>query len=347
MIDMMKIQYGMKAAPVSIEQLNDRIDKFTMLEMPPAIELHLFGESDIFDIKGLETCIINCETIKSYNPKFIVHFPHQDISGKIFDPFVDNNESVLKALDFSNSIGATAIVMHRYYGLDRNISFGEAEQLYNQRLRGWADEARQRNLSVLVENNGFLWLPTHFNKEYAVTALDHFFPWEIRRFNAFLEAEGISNVFPVIDTAHATLSINMLKLWYKFREFRVDKRFANITMAEEKESQSLTIDDFIKEAHSPYLHISDSILFGENDKYPKNIDIYLMSEGLSLGRGNIDFESVMNTVLDNKIDTTFILEIDPIDGSQVNNLAQFEGIKALQSIKERIIKGNQEECLVS
>ena len=337
----------MKAAPVSIEQLNDRIDKFTMLEMRPVIELHLLGETDIFNKDGLKICIENCESIKSYNPKFIVHFPHQDISGKIFDPFVDNNESVLKVLDFSNSIGATAIVMHRCYGLDRNFSFDEAEQLFNQRLKVWADEAKQRNLSILVENNGFLWLPTHFNKEYAVTALDHFFPWEIRRFNAFLDAEGISNIFPVIDTAHATLSINMLKLWYKFREFRVDKRFANITIVEEKESQSLTIDDFIKEAHSPYLHISDSILLGESDKYPGNTDIYLMSEGLSLGRGNIDFESVMNAVLDNKIDTTFILEVDPIDGNQGNNLAQFEGLKTLQSIQERIIKGNQEECLVS
>jgi sugar phosphate isomerase/epimerase len=343
----MKIQYGMKAAPISIEQLNDRIKKFAMLGMSSVIELHLLGETDIFNKNGLKICIQNCESIKPYQPEFIVHFPHQDISGKIFDPFVDGDETVLKALDFSSSISATAIVMHRYYCLDRNLSFDEAEQLFNQRLKGWADEARQRNLSILVENNGFLWLPTHFNKEYAVTALDHFFPWEIRRFNAFLEAEGISNVFPVIDTAHATLSINMLKLWYRFREFRGDKRFANITMAEEKESPSLTIDDFIKETHSPYLHVSDSILFGEEDKYSKNIDIYLMSEGLSLGRGNIDFDGIMNTVLDNKIDTTLILEIDPIDGNQNNNLAQFEGIKTLKSIKERIIKGNQEECLVS
>ena len=343
----MKIQYGMKAAPISIEQLNDRIKKFAMLGMSSVIELHLLGETDIFNKNGLKICIQNCESIKPYQPEFIVHFPHQDISGKIFDPFVDGDETVLKALDFSSSISATAIVMHRYYCLDRNLSFDEAEQLFNQRLKGWADEARQRNLSILVENNGFLWLPTHFNKEYAVTALDHFFPWEIRRFNAFLDAEGISNIFPVIDTAHATLSINMLKLWYRFREFRGDKRFANITMAEEKESPSLTIDDFIKETHSPYLHVSDSILFGEEDKYSKNIDIYLMSEGLSLGRGNIDFESVMNAVLDNKIDTTFILEVDPIDGNQGNNLAQFEGLKTLQSIQERIIKGNQEECLVS
>ena len=344
---MMKIQYGMKAAPVSIEQLCDRVNKFTMLEMRPVIELHLLGGTDIFNKNGLKICIENCESIRPYQPIFIVHFPHQDISGKIFDPFVDGDEPVLKVLDFSNSISATAIVMHRYYCLDKDLSFDEAEQLFNQRLQGWADGARQRNLSVLVENNGFLWLPTRFNKEYAVTALDHFFPWEIRRFNAFLEAEGISNVFPVIDTAHATLSINMLKLWYKYREFRGDKRFANITMAEEKESPSLTIDDFIKEAHSPYLHISDSILLGENDKYPINIDINLKSEGLSLGRGNIDFDSIMNTVLDNQIDTTLILEIDPVGSNQNNNMAQLEGIKTLQSIKERIIKGNQEECLVS
>ena len=344
---MMKIQYGMKAAPLYMEQLKDRIDKFKQLKCNPIIELHLFGETDIFDKKGLEICLENCESIKQYQPRFIVHFPHQDISGKIFDPFVDGDETVLKALDFSCGISATAIVMHRYCCLDRNLSFDEAEQLFNQRLKGWADEARQRNLSILVENNGFLWLPTHFNKEYAVTALDHFFPWEIRRFNTFLEAEGISNVFPVIDIAHSTLSINMLRLWYKYREFCGDKRFANITMAEEKESSSLTIDDFIKEAHSPYLHISDSILFGEDDKYSKNINIYLMSEGLSLGRGNIDFDSIMNTVLDNKIDITLILEIEPIDGNQNNNLAQFEGIKTLQSIRERIIKGNQEECLVS
>jgi hypothetical protein len=343
----MKIQYGMKASPLYLEQLKDRIDKFKKLKSSPIIELHLLGETDIFNKNGLKVCIENCESIRPYQPGFIVHFPHQDISGKIFDPFVDDDESVLKALDFSNSIRATAIVMHRCCCLERNFSFDEAEQLFNQRLKVWADEARQRNLSILVENNGFLWLPTHFNKEYAVTALDHFFPWEIRRFNAFLEAEGISNVFPVIDTAHATLSINMLMLWHKFREFRGDKRFANITMAEERESSSLTIDDFIKEAHSPYLHISDSILFGEDDKYSKNINIYLMSEGLSLGRGNIDFDSIMNTVLDNKIDTTLILEIDPIDGNQNSNLAQFEGVKTLQSIQERIIKGNQEECLVS
>jgi len=341
---MMKIQYGMKAAPVSIEQLCDRVNKFTMLEMRPVIELHLLGGTDIFNKNGLKICIENCESIRPYQPIFIVHFPHQDISGKIFDPFVDGDEPVLKVLDFSNSISATAIVMHRYYCLDKDLSFDEAEQLFNQRLQGWADGARQRNLSVLVENNGFLWLPTRFNKEYAVTALDHFFPWEIRRFNAFLKSKDISNVFPVIDIAHATLSINMLKLWHKFQEFRGDKRFANITMAEEKESQSLTIDDFIKEAHSPYLHISDSILFGEYDKYPKNIDIYLKSEGLSLGRGNIDFDGIMNTVLDNKIDTTFILEIDPIDGNQNNNTAQLEGVKALLNIQKRIVEERHEKC---
>jgi sugar phosphate isomerase/epimerase len=136
----------------------------------------------------------------------------------------------------------------------------------------------------------------------------------------------------------------MLKLWYRFREFRGDTRFANITMAEERESQSLTIDDFIKEAQSPYLHISDSVLFRDNDKYPKNIDIYLKSEGLTLGRGNIDFDGIMNIILDNQIDTTFILEIDPIDGNQNNNTAQLEGVKALLNIQKKIIKERHEKC---
>ena len=344
---MMKIQYGMKAAPLYMEQLKDRIDKFKQLKSNPIIELHLFSETDILDKKGLEICLENCESIKQYQPRFIVHFPYQSIPGRIFDPLVDGDESVLKALDFTKTIKADSIVVHRYCCLERKYSFDEAEQLFNQRLEGWANEAKQRNLSVFVENCGFLWLPSYFKTSFVVSPLDHFFPWEIRRFNAFLEAEGIDNVFPIIDIAHATLSINMLRLWYKFREFRSDKRFANITMAEEKESQSLTIDDFIKEAHSPYLHISDSILLGENDKYPINIDINLKSEGLSLGRGNIDFDSIMNTVLDNQIDTTLILEIDPVGSNQNNNMAQLEGIKTLQSIKERIIKGNQEECLVS
>jgi len=340
----MKIQYGMKAAPLYMEQLKDRVDMFKQLKSNPIIELHLFGETDIFNKKGLEICLENCESIKRYQPRFIVHFPYQSISGKIFDPLVDGDESVLKALDFTKTIKADSIVVHRYCCLERKYSFDEAEQLFNQRLEGWANEAKQRNLSVFVENCGFLWLPSYFKTSFVVSPLDHFFPWEIRRFNAFLEAEGIDNVFPIIDIAHAALSINMLRLWYKFREFRGDKRFANITMAEEKESQSLTIDDFIKEAQSPYLHISDSVLFRDNDKYPKNIDIYLKSEGLTLGRGNIDFDGIMNIILDNQIDTTFILEIDPIDGNQNNNTAQLEGVKALLNIQKKIIKERHEKC---
>jgi len=100
----MKIQYGMKAAPLYMEQLKDRIDKFKQLKSNPIIELHLFGETDILDKKGLEICLENCESIKPHQPEFIVHFPHQNISGKIFDPFVDDDESVLKALDFSSPL---------------------------------------------------------------------------------------------------------------------------------------------------------------------------------------------------------------------------------------------------
>jgi sugar phosphate isomerase/epimerase len=85
-------------------------------------------------------------------------------------------------------------------------------------------------------------------------------------------------------------------------------------------------------------------LFRDNDKYPKKIDIYLKREGLTLGRGNIDFDGIMNIILDNQIDTTFILEIDPIDGNQNNNTAQLEGVKALLNIQKKIIKERHEKC---
>lgn len=337
MADLMKIHFGMKAAPLFFAQLKDRIEKFSQLGMNPIIELHLFGQKDIFDRNGLKICYQNCESIRSYHPKFIVHFPHQDISGKIFDPFVDGDNPVLKVFDFSNEIGATAVVIHRYCCLNRSFSLYEAEQFFNERLEYWAEEAKKRNLIVFVENCGFFWLPEHFAQEYICTPLDHFFPWEINRFNLFLETSNINNVFPIIDVAHAALSINMLRLWHKFPNFRDDKRFSNITMAELRETPSLTIEDFIKEAHPIYLHISDSILFEENDEFPKELDIYLKSEGLPLGDGNIDFEGIVREVLSIEDDVIMILEIDPRDGNHTNNMAQLEGIEALRNILRKFI----------
>tara|TARA_Y100000031_G_scaffold60066_1_gene67878 strand:+ start:1111 stop:2106 length:996 start_codon:yes stop_codon:yes gene_type:complete len=328
----MKIRFGMKAAPLYMDQLQDRVDKFAQLEMDPLIELHFFGDTDVFDKKGVDVCLRNCESIKEYKPKFIVHFPYQNISGKIFDPFVDGNEAVLKVLDFTKAIKADSIVVHRYCCLNGNLSYSKAVNVFNHRLKVWAEEAEKRGLTILVENSGFIWLPAEFNQEYIVTALDHFFPWEIRRFNEFLENEDINNVFPAIDIAHAAISINMLKLWRKFSDLRNDQRFSNITLGKFTENKSLTIEAFINEAKSPYLHFSDAFLLKEINEYPDDLDLFLKTEGLPIGDGNIDFNKIITAVKKTENDVIIILEIDSPDGNHNNNLEQFRGIIALQEI---------------
>lgn len=334
----MKICFGMKAAPLFLTQLEDRIFKFHQLLMRPIIELHFFGQRDLLDTDNVNVCYENCKSIEKYKPVFIVHLPQEYIPGRPFDPFVDGDILFRKALDFSGRIGAKAIVIHRGCCFDLDVPYEEAETFLNRCILRWAEEAKKRSMSILIENCGFIWLSSQFSKEYVVGPLDHFYPWEIKRFKNFLKESRIENIIPVIDIAHAAISTNMLKLWYLFPEFRRDSRFLNITKHGVRENINLNVNDFIIEACPPYLHVSDSLLYQKIKSRPGDIDIYLKSEGMPIGAGNLNFNEIVRTILKNKRDVTLIMEINPLNGDHDDNQDQFDGAIRINEIFRNLMK---------
>lgn len=320
-----KFAYGMKAAPLYREQLVDRVSKFRELHLRPIIELHLFGEKDIFNEKSLKICIENC---LEFEAEYYVHFPIQDQNGYgVYDPAVHSLSYFESVLDFAKRINAKAIVMHRFYGASLTIDRSEAEYAFNNILKKWAMLANP--VHIFVENYGHVWLPESFNKLFVVSSLDHFFPWEINDFYKNLELNSISNVSVVIDIAHAALSCNMFNLLKKYSVLKEDPRFANIISSDILRTDFLKIEDFLfYKKKNNYFHLSDALVLDSkvldsNLSVLDDIDKYITTEGLPLGTGNINIRSILEIVRDSSI---LIMEINSLKGHH-NNQFQADAIE--------------------
>src|SRR5437667_326272 len=80
----------------------------------------------------------------------------------------------------------------------------------NQQMHWVSSECEA--MSAFIENLGFYWLRPRTERRYIISALDHFFPWEMIEFADYVFSRGLANVHLAVDVAHAAISANMFNL---------------------------------------------------------------------------------------------------------------------------------------
>jgi sugar phosphate isomerase/epimerase len=309
----------MKAAGRSRAQMKDRIKKFDALGITPAVELHLAGLDDI--LEGASDIKRNCLEYKDC--EYIVHMPVTDArSGYIFDMYNDESFNLKRAFDLCNGIKSRTLVLHRCFGFDMGLDRFRSEKGFFEKVVKWDALAKEHGIKVLFENYGFVWLPEGLGKEFIVSALDHFFPWEIKAFSDNLHRYGLDNTGVLLDTAHMAISSNMFNVLKTLPGMKQDGRFKSICEDDLERTDWLKIKDFIFDLVG-HFHISDSFVWGRADG-TSDMRKFLYSEGLPVGKGNIDFDGIFKGITGDKM---FIMEIEPEDGDYNNNVAQMEAVK--------------------
>lgn len=315
--------YAMKAKASSRTQLADRIRKFEKLKIEPIVELFLSGIEDA--ARNREMVVENCAQFRSC--KYLVHFPVSDIESKyIYDAHKEDGTYIKLLLNFCEEINSAVLIMHRCYGFGIKIDKEKAEEKFFEKMVLWNKLAAERNVKILIENYGFVWLPEHLGVDYVSSPLDHFFPWDIARFNEDSKRLNLKNIGVILDIAHAVLSSNMFNMLKRHPELGSDGRFSNIYASDLEKRDLLKPDDFIFD-FIDYFHISDSFIWQQEDGL-SDIKKYLYTENLPLGRGNINYREMFKNVTGSK---TMVMEINSEDGNYDDNVSQ---LKAVQWFKE-------------
>ncbi|WP_432768751.1 MAG: TIM barrel protein [Sphingopyxis sp.] len=333
------VDFSLKAAAIDVEQLDSRGRAMAALGLPVNLELHTFGARDIDSPETFETATANVERFQADHEvnALVVHVPLQSVAVVTSRDF--DADQCLRSIEFADRVGADAIVLHRYWGL----VFGEnapraadkqtAEEAFNAVVKDLARAADGKRL--LVENVGHYSLLPRDGKSYLSGPLDHFFPWEIARFRDFVRREGLQNVEPFVDVAHAALSSNL------FNRKRAagasldgDPRFAWISDDDLEQTAWLDPFDFV-DRDMPYLHASDAILLDRDQIAQADLDEAaltrsIVSEGLELGSGSLPFATLPDRFGGAG---TIVLEVDPAPGeSHIANGAQCRSLAALRDI---------------
>jgi len=311
--------YAMKAAADSKLQLIDRIRKFEKLRMRPIIELFLSGFEDIG--RNRDKLIKNCSQFADC--EYLVHFPIFEIKNKyIYDAYNEEEKKVKMLLDFCEEIDSKVLIMHRGYGFDRKMGKREAEEKFLEKVALWDKLAKQKKVKILIENYGFVWLPDSLGKEYVVSPLDHFFPWDILKFNEDVNRLNLNYIGIILDIAHAVISSNMFNMLKKHPELSSDRRFGNIFGGDLEKKDLLETNDFIFD-FIDYFHISDSFIWYKEDEI-SSLRKYLYTENLPIGEGNINFAEIFKKVIGSKV---MVMEINPKNGNHNNNVSQLNAIE--------------------
>ncbi|KAA2244263.1 hypothetical protein [Salinarimonas soli] len=328
--------FALKGALIDVAQLDARAAGLARMGLPVRLELHTFGARDIDTPEGQRAARAVVARLKDYHPveSLVVHVPVQSVpvvTSQAFD--VGQCE---RTIAFAQDIGAGGVVLHRYYGLvlgdapARIRDRSEATAAFNAIVRALALAAGP--VRLLVENIGHYWILPGGERDFLSGPLDHFFPWEIAAFRAFLSGEQIHNVEPFVDVAHATLTANLFNR-RKRRPDRTagDPRFAWITDEDLERADRLGPLDFVDPAMT-YLHVSDALRLTDaqcqqDDLSAAELRRGITSEGLELGQGNIPIRDLPAHVGGS---ATLVLEVDPGPGeSHVANGAQLRSLAAL------------------
>ena len=289
------LQYGMKAAIRFPRQLADRVERLRRLDLPVIIELHTFGE-ELRHRPEFTVCVEAAMRLRErHHARLFVHVPYQQ--PEVVTKLQFDREQVLRAIELAEAIDAEGIILHRYWALAvagewAGIPKNEAEAAFNEEMRRLSRELGHRD--GWVENLGFFWLRPRGAGRYLAGPLDHFLPWEVKRFTNFLDREGIINIRPMLDIAHAAVSANMFTLLRKhLSRLRTDPRFQGITAEDLSQRAALTPYDFLQ--YSPrYLHLSDALFLGDPTRLTDAaMAEMLTSESMPVGAGNLDFRRVI------------------------------------------------------
>lgn len=313
------LRYGMKASAESELQLLDRIKKFEALGLDPFIELYLSSLEQISG--GREKVFNNCVQFSTCD--YSVHFPVQDAKGTyLFDPINDVDDDLELILDFCGSIRARSLIIHRCFGFGELIDREEAQDKLLKKIILWNDLASKRSVQLLIENYGFVWLPSSYKKKYVISTLDHFYPWEMTALQQDIKKYGLDNIEIMLDTAHANVTSSMYNMLKSHPELSSDHRFSNILEQDMMQAEFLSVRDFMFDFVN-YFHVSDSLVWNNSDGID-DIQKFIYAEGLPISKGNFDYRTLFRKTVNDKV---LIMEINPSDGDHDNCNEQYEAIK--------------------
>lgn len=328
--------FALKGALADLAQLRARAAALDAAGRPVVLELHTFGDRDVDTPQGRAASREAIARLRESAPtaRLVLHVPVQRVPVVTAD-FFDIGQCE-RAIGLALEIGAQALVVHRYGALvlgdrpPRIASKADATARFEAIVRDLSRSAQ--GLALLVENVGHYTLLPRDGRSYLAGPLDHFFPWEIAAFRDFLVREGIDNVSPFVDVAHATLSANL------FNRKRAcpaalagDPRAAWIDEADLDRAARLHPFDFV-DARMPWLHVSDAVLLEEAeiadpDLPESRLVAGIVSEGLEIGTGNLPFAALPPRV---GAQATLVVEVDPGAGeSHVENTAQLRSLARL------------------
>jgi len=327
------VSFALKGAVIDYSQIEARARYLNHARLPLQLELHTFGPRDLYDQDCRKTCLNNLSRLEGEFGKaeLTVHIPFQDVETVTSEKF--DADQVADTLEFAQQCGAGRIVMHRYWGMvygnkPPRSARAEATAGFNETIRQLAPLAPE--IAILVENMGHYFLASRKAGDYLAGPLDHFFPWEIAEFRTYLLSQGITNVYPFVDVAHATLTSNLFNHRRKLASnVELPACYSGITDDDLDHATKLHPFEFV-DKDMPWLHISDSRL----TDCPADHDIAqeaLTCEGLEIGVGNLPFSKLPDRLAGGKADTVLLLEIEPGDGeTYVKNGAQYRSLERLR-----------------
>jgi hypothetical protein len=345
---MIEPRFALKGAMIDAAQLANRAEALSLRGYPIRLELHSVGERDIDTREGQRAVRDNLTRLRDHYPveSLIVHVPYQAVATVTKSRF--DSGQCERSIDFAHEVGAEAVVLHRYSdlvfadaptrspGKPASIAFFQEEVA---KLAAMAD-----GMLLLVENIGHFSLLPRDGQHYLTGPLDHFFPWEIADFRAFLKREGIARVEPFVDVAHATLSANLFnRRKAKPNETVGDPRFVWVTDADLERADWLDPFDFV-DPTMPYLHVSDAVQLNAGAcaalSLPEERLVAAMtSEGLELGHGNLPFAQLparlgwSGCMVKEARPCTMVLEVEPgVGESHVDNQAQRRSLEKLAAL---------------
>lgn len=328
-------QYVLKGAVADPRQLAHRAAQLKAAGLPVSLELHTFGARDLHEPRRRREAVANVARLRAEHGAvdLTVHIPPQDVATVTAIDF--DRAQVEDTIGFAQESGAGRVVLHRYWGM----VYGQAPQRSDRADATAAFAEAIKALSraagaimLLVENVGHYSLLPRGAHSFMAGPLDHFFPWEIAAFRRALRAEGIHNVEPFVDVAHATLSANLFNWRRAYRaQTEGDARYCGVLDSDLDQTERLHPFDFV-DAAMPWLHLSDSVYYDAPSRLGPAIPLdALISEGLEIGIGNLPWARLAER-LGYASEANLVLEVEPGPGeTQVDNEAQVRSLVRLRA----------------
>ncbi len=330
---MANIRYGFKASPIDKKQVEDRLRLSETLSLNDFFcELYIDGA----DISRSEIRKNIVDNLSNIGGTYSLHVPLMDHKNNFYDPQGIKLDYIGHLVDVANRLGSSIIILHRCWGFNTDIGWEEAVEKYQEWI--WQISSNYPSYLFLVENFGFVFRNIGGELQLYLSPLDHFFPQEIDDFSVRLKAGNITNVYSFLDTAHANLTLNLLKAWRLNPE--ETKYFIHRSLHERINKKMFyfnKVEDYLSEKIYPYFHISDSYTLPMNARHDAWLD-YFMSEGLVPGYGDIKWKEFFKKILELYDEVTLVMEVTMKDPQ--NGIEQEESIKftrnLIQNIHERV-----------